>query len=341
MSSPFPLISVKQPTRLVFGLTLVCAMACPAWSQEQCSDVLIPTTSRTEASVRFALDTVNYLDQGSSEQRSKTTGVSFLVPVQGGPPIDVGFNSGSTNAGYQFLKKYNSYVVDRSESFVNITEHVSHDKVVEWGKCMAIRAEFYLYVEPKSITSDSAILKVGNFRRGGAHRGMLSLQADNALVEGKEHYKVELTEIGEFPFQITRDPKSKAVITAAFGGYSPTVTIASAQSQLKTPMITYRVRGNLQEAKVKNEIKALPNFDVSVGVKFASNDIQLTIEQLVDGKVCDSRTISSVDLGDKMNSTPEWQNYRMRAGCQTNAKGTGVATAVQCFVDPVFPGSCS
>jgi hypothetical protein len=309
-----------------------------AWAQDNCNDVLIPTTSRVEVNTRLALDTVNYLDQGSGETRSKSNKVSLLVPVKGGAPIDVGFDSGTSSQGYQYLKGYNSYSVDTTESFVNITRHVTGDKVVKWAECMAIRQEFYIYVDPKSITPNSATIKVGNFRRGGGHRGILSLSAQGAAVEGKRKYDVELTEVGEKPFTIKRNAAKKAVITAAFGGYAPTVTIAPDAPPLKTPTITYRVNGHLQQARVKNQIKSLPNFDVSVGVLFASGQILLTIEQLVDGKVCASKTISTQNLGDVMDSNPEWQSSRIRVGCQTN--GSPVASAVQCFVDPVFPGSC-
>lgn len=309
---------------------------------DECDSVLIPTIQKLKSDLRLSMSFMDVFEQTRATSSSSQISVNIPVPVGGGPPLILGIGSGQTNKDFDAVKRFTGFEKARNESFTYIISQVGKDKVKAWTECKQIKRWFYAFIEPKSIITGekpTATLIVGFSPKGKMEPKTLKISAKGGTVEGKPTLTMTLDIIGELPLALKKHSNDKMVINLLLveAGIPDVVVFPKPQPPLSAPRITFRVTGNLQNALV-NEIKFQPNFSVSKGVKFDSSNWQLTIEQLVNNRLCASKVVGPGALGDMMNTKTTYGAF-LKVGCQMD-EGKPYPIRVDCFVDPIHPASC-
>ncbi|MER9546639.1 hypothetical protein NKI72_32220 [Mesorhizobium sp. M0437] len=325
---------------LFFPLALIAITTCPEAHASECDSVLIPTIGAFEDNTRTALDTLSIIQNSIADDKSKKDNYSVTVPIYG-VPVQFGYQSDSSSQFRQSTLSYFKQQYTRDESVWSLYSDVSNEKAQIWLECMQRDSQFFAYFNKKTITAEDATFFTRRWVSGPPRNSLIHLTVKGGTIKGKTDVDITTKNNGEMPFRVKRNGKERVSIEASMDAGAPiTAIIPEVLPPPKFPTVVIRAWGNLQMAKADQRFPHQFHIQVFApgGVKFASNNVLLHIEEIVDGKLCASRTISSANLGDMMSSPPHWRLDQMRAGCQMDA--VPVASFVECFIDPLYFTQC-
>lgn len=323
---------------ILFGLMAFILMPSLSVHANECDAVLIPAISAFEQDTRTTLDTLSVIQTNSAEDKSTRDKYAVTVPIYG-VPVEFGYQNENSSSFRSSTLNYFKQNFAKDESISYLMSDVSNDKAQHWADCMQQHSEFMAYFNKKTITPDRATLYVRRFITGSPRKSHINLNVDGGTIGGKAQVDKLTNANGDFPFNVNRKHNARLTVEATMDNGAPsTAVVPAVLPPPKLPTVSIRAWGNLQLATVDKTFPHQFHFQVDKGVRFASNQVTLHLEEWVDGKICQTRTITSADLGDNMSSTRKWRLDEMKAGCQMDA--VPVATSVECFVDPLYFTQC-
>ncbi|MER9444905.1 hypothetical protein NKI79_26705 [Mesorhizobium sp. M0340] len=314
-----------------------------------CNHVLIPSINAFEHDTRKTLDTLSIIDNAQSLDDEQKQEFDVTVPIYG-VPVNFGFTDQQSSQFRQKTLSYFNQHKSEEEARWSLISEVTGDKTLAWANCMrdAQHPEIFAFFNADTITPDKATLYVRRFKTGKPSSSTLELIITGGTVQDPkdrketDHLKDDaFNSEGDTPFIVNRNHGARVTAETIMDNL-PAITsvIPKHLDPPKFPEVRIRVWGNLQQATVDETypVGQFSSIPVSAGVRFNTNNVQLHIEELVNGKLCFTKIITSANLGDMMNSTPTWRLDRMRAGCNIDAVPVG--TAATCFVDPKYFTEC-
>jgi len=156
---------------------------------------------------------------------------------------------------------------------------------------------FLAYFEKSIIPPHSVTLYILHSVSGWHRKSKIHISIRGGNIGGANEFQINTDVIGYSSYHVDRDSDKRLTVEANMDSGRPIIAIIPESTQpLKLPAVVIRVSGNLQDHQVEPKTYPLEQFEFQInpGVRFRTTSASLDIEQLVDGKVCE---IKSITLG--------------------------------------------
>jgi hypothetical protein len=312
-----------------------------------CDAVLIPSINSFESFTRKTLDTLHVVDDAQSLNKDQKQKYAVTVPIYG-IPVQFGYENNNSSQFRRRTLDYFQQNQTQEDAVWALASQVPEGATKEWADCMRQNRhpEIMAYFNAEVTTSDNATFYVKRFKTGNPPPpSNLQVKIDGGTVQDKKgnqtqnYVNTEFKVVGDERFDLHRNHNARVTVQVSLDN-SPAITIVIPKEVAppKIPEVRIRMWGHLQGANFDETFPPKQyELSYSPGVAYLSNDFEVHVEELVDGKLCDSKIMNQNDEGDAEISHI-WRLDRLAAECEPDASPT--ARKVKCKVDPKYFTEC-